>query len=95
MDVVPNSKDFLGEFIASLGGEEGEEPERVRAPAAAVSVSPSPEEVKESNVWMDIEEALHRWTERILDAESRREKTTSFREKYRSIVAQTAARRIY
>ena len=44
-----------------------------------ISVSPSPEG-NQIDVWADIEEALHRWTGKILDAESRLEKTASFRE---------------
>ena len=69
MDVVPERKDFLGEFIAGL---ESEESERVK-----VSY---PEDVKESNVWIDIEEALNDWTDRILKVENEWKKTTSFRE---------------
>ena len=74
MDVVPDGKDFLSAFVAGLGAGEG-----VQAAAAAVEESVETSEGVSDNVWMDIEEALHRWTGKILDAESRYEKTTSFR----------------
>ena len=35
---------------------------------------------EESNVWIDIEEALNDWTDRILKVENEWKKTTSFRE---------------
>ena len=37
-------------------------------------------EVNQSRVWSDFEEALRRWMCKILDAESRLEKTASFRQ---------------
>lgn len=82
MDVVPDGKDFLSEFINSLDTEEEEkvvEREQSTKVDSSNIVSPTPE-VHQTNIWGDIEEALHRWTERILDAESRYEKTASFRE---------------
>ena len=81
MDVVPDG-DFLSEFIDSLGKEE-EEVEDERAQSSSSSIPPAPithEEIKESDVWVDIEEALHIWTTRILDTETRLEKTISYRE---------------
>lgn len=77
MDVVTDGKDFLSEFVESLGT--GEVQEEIKAVDEDISVSPSPE-VDQIDVWTDIEEALHRWTCKILDAESRLEKTASFRE---------------
>ena len=44
------------------------------------STSPTSEINQSDNVWSDIEGALHQWTCKILDAESRIEKTVSFRE---------------
>ena len=78
MAVVPD--DFLSEFIDSLDTEE-EKVEECEQPVKVDSsiVSPTPE-VNQTNVWTDIEEALYRWTNQILDAESRHEKTASFRE---------------
>ena len=90
MDVAPD-RDFLGEFIDSLGKEEeAEVDERVQSSSSrrssSSSVPPPPsssihEERKESDVWVDIAEALHQWTGRILDAETRHARTASFREK--------------
>ena len=75
MDVVQDSKDFLGEFVSDL---EKEERELAKVDDSS-SVSPTPE-VNQIDVWTDIEEALHRWTCKILDAESRHDKTASFRD---------------
>ena len=74
MDVVPDGKDFLSEFIDSLGTGE------VRESAKEDSTSSVSPEGSRTDVWTDIEEALHRWTSQILDAESRYEKSASFRE---------------
>ena len=74
MDVDPDTD--LCDFIDSLGKEEEEEVKPVQSSTAP----PSSHEVKESDVWLDIEDALHRWTGRILDAETRHEKTATFRE---------------
>ena len=94
MDVVPD-RDFLGEFISSLEREEdAEDGEQVRNSSISSSSSSVPlplpsqlihkeeeaEEGKESDVWLDIEDALHRWTASILDAESRHDKVASFRD---------------
>ena len=76
MDVVPDGKDFLSAFVTSLGVGEGVQ----AAAAAVVGESVETSEGVSDNVWIDIEEALHRWTGKILDAERRYEKTTSFRE---------------
>ena len=78
MDVT-NDVDFLSEFVNSLGRKEekGEDREPVKEDSDIVSPTP---EVNQVDVWTDIEEALNRWTSQILDAESRYEKTTSFRE---------------
>ena len=75
MAVAPD--DFLSEFIDSLDTkvEECKQPAQVDSSIA----SPTPE-VNQTNVWKDIEEALYRWTNQILDAESRHERTASFRE---------------
>ena len=62
MDVVPDSKDFLGEFIA---GSESEESERMKVLY--------PKEVKESDVWVDIEAALQHW---MMRANTRRRKSS-------------------
>lgn len=70
-----STDDFLSEFIDSLDTkvEECKQPAQVDSNIA----SPNPE-VNQTNVWTDIEEALYRWTNQILDAESRHEKTASF-----------------
>ena len=75
MAVAPD--DFLSKFIDSLDTkvEECKQPVQVDSSIA----SPNPE-VNQTNVWTNIEEALYCWTNKILDAESRHEKTTSFRE---------------
>ena len=75
MAVAPD--DFLSEFIDSLDTKvkECKQPAQVDSSIA----SPTPE-LNQTNVWTDIEEALYRWTNQILDAESRYEKTASFRE---------------
>ena len=78
MDVVPDGKDFLVEFVNSLGGEQGGE--KVEERESIQTVSSSTLEVNQTDAWTDIGEALHRWTEQVLDAETRREKTASFRE---------------
>ena len=82
MDVVPDGKDYLCEFIDSLGTGEfrGDEEVCTQAGEAGESNGVSSSKVTQSGVWSDIEEALHRWTDRILDAESRLQKTASFRE---------------
>ena len=74
MDVVPDGKDFLSEFIDSL--DTGE----VRESAKEDSTNSVSSEVSRTDVWIDIEEALRCWTSQILDAESRYEKSASFRE---------------
>ena len=76
MDVVPNGEDFITSFDGEMI-EEGQEkqPERVEI-LSSISPSPPP---KESDVWMDIEDALHRWTGRILDAETRHGQTNNLR----------------
>ena len=87
MDVVSDSKDFLSEFVASLGTVRGEEGESEQGKVGCTSdgnkadrVS-SPQEVRgSSNVWLDIESAFHHWTDQILDSESRYEKSRSYRE---------------
>ena len=80
MDNAPNDKDFFSEFISSLDTEGDEElcsPVKVTGEVRSTINS----EVNQSdNVWSDIEGALHQWTCKILDAESRIEKTVSFRE---------------
>ena len=75
MAVAPD--DFLSEFIDSLDTKvkECKQPAQVDSSIA----SPTPE-VNQTNVWKDIEEALYHWTNQILDAESRHERTASFRE---------------
>ena len=77
MDVVTDGKDFLSEFVESLGA--GEVQEEIKTVDEDISVSTTPEG-NQIDVWADIEEALHRWTGKILDVESRYEKTASFRE---------------
>ena len=77
MDVVPDGKDFLVEFVNSIGEEQGGEKVEERESKTS---SNSTLEVNQTDAWTDIEEALHRWTSQILDAETRREKTASFRE---------------
>ena len=78
MAVAPD--DFLSEFIDSLD-REGNKVEECKQPAQADNgfASPTPE-VNQTNVWIDIEEAMNRWANQILDAESRHERTASFRE---------------
>ena len=78
MAVAPG--DFSSEFIDSLD-REGDKVEECKQPAQVDNgfASPTPE-VNQTNVWTDIEEALYRWTNQILDAESRYERTASFRE---------------
>ena len=49
-------------------------------PSSSSLIHEKEEEGKESDVWVDIEYALHRWTASILDAESRHDKTASFRD---------------
>ena len=81
MDVVPDGKDYLCEFIDSLGTGEFRGDEEVCTQAAVDEGSGvSSSKLTQSDVWSDIEEALRRWTDRILDAESRLQKTASFRE---------------
>lgn len=94
METVSNDKEFLGEFIASLEEEqvktettpqvdqsnEWSDIEEVREGASGRVKAETTPQVDQSNVWSDIEEALHRWMCKILDAESRLEKTASFRE---------------
>ena len=82
MDVVLDDKDFLSDFIDSLGSGEFRGDEEVCTQAGEVGESSgvSSSKLTQSSVWLDIEEALHRWTDRILDAESRLQKTASFRE---------------
>ena len=79
MEVVPDGKDFLSEFLDSLGTEEVREGVCNQA-ASDEGNSGSPIEVPQSSVWSDIEDALHRWMCKILDVESRLQKTASFRE---------------
>ena len=82
MDVATDGKDYLREFIDSLGTEEVRETEEVGTQAGEAgegSGVPS-SKLTQSGVWSDIEEALRCWTDRILDAESRLQKTASFRE---------------
>ena len=80
MDVVAaNGKDFLSEFVESLGTETVRE--EIESVDEDSDVSPPTTEVNQPvDVWTDIEEALCRWADRILDTESRYEKTVSFRE---------------
>ena len=75
MAVAPD--DFLSEFRDSFDKKE----EECKQPAQVDNgfASPTPE-VNQTNVWNDIEEALYHWTNQILDAESRHERTASFRE---------------
>ena len=75
MAVAPD--DFLSEFIDSLDREEEECKQPVQADSSIMSPTPN---VNQTNVLTDIEEAMNRWTNQILDAESRHEKTVSFRE---------------
>ena len=90
MDVVAaNGKDFLSEFVESLGTETVRE--EIESVDEDSDVSPPTTEVNQPvDVWTDIEEALCRRADRILDTESRYEKTGSFRE---SIVTETTTRR--
>ena len=80
MDNAPNDKDFFSEFVSSLGTEGDEElcnPVKVTGEVRSTINS----EVNQSdNVWLDIEGALHQWTCKILDVESRIEKAASLRE---------------
>ena len=75
MAVAPD--DFLSEFIDSLDKEVEECKQPVQIDSSIASPTP---DVNQTNVWTDIEEAMNRWTNQILDAESRHEKTVSFRE---------------
>ena len=81
MDVVPDGKDFLSEFVESLADEElSSETQSNKWSEEGKAKTETTTRVEQTDVWADIEEALHRWTSQILDAESRREKTASFRE---------------
>ena len=70
-------EDFLNEFIKQSRGEKREETEEQES-VADTNDLPSPV-VKDT--WTDIEEALRRWTNQIVDAESRYESTATFRGK--------------
>ena len=81
MDVVPDCKDFLCEFVSSLDSSEETVCNPNEVTDKVSSVSPNSEEVNQTdNVWLDVEEALHRWMCKILDVESHLEKSTGFRE---------------
>ena len=76
MDVVPDcGKDFLSEFVSSLDTINEKPSEQIVDKDSDDAV-----EVNLSYLWCDIEDAFHRWMCKILDAESRLEKTASFRE---------------
>ena len=79
MDIAPNGQDFLVEFVKSLGEERGEEKTESESTSDNI-VSSSIEVGNNSDPWIDIGEALERWTDQILDAETRRSKTAGFRE---------------
>lgn len=50
------------------------------SPSLLVQTRGDEEKENENDVWLDIEDALHQWTGRILDAETRHARTASFRE---------------
>ena len=76
MDVVPDcGKDFLSEFVSSLDTSNEKPSEQITDKASDDAV-----EVNLSYLWSEIEGAFHGWMCKILDAESRLEKTASFRQ---------------
>ena len=77
MDTATGDVDFLAEFVNSLGGEQEE---KVQDCKPVKVDSNSTLKGNQSDAWSDIGEALHRWTSQILDAETLRDKTASFRE---------------
>ena len=79
-EVVDNVDNFLKDFIGSFS--KGEDCEQGKEEQQQSSVTPPPlhSDDGEKDVWCGIEDALNRWTERMLDTESRYEKTASFRE---------------
>ena len=79
MDIVPD-EDFLSDFIDSCSkGEDCEREEEqscITPPAPLRSVGGK----EESDVWSGIEDALNRWTRRVLDVEALYSKTANFRQ---------------
>ena len=71
--VVEDGRDLLNEFV---------NPQKVEDEAVSVERESDAGAIPNSrDTWIDIEVALQRWTDQIVDAETRYEKTATFREK--------------
>ena len=81
MDIVPD-EDFLSDFIESCS--KGEDREREEVQSSSITPPPLRSDGggggEESDVWSDIEDALNRWTGRVLDVEARYSNRANFRQ---------------
>ena len=74
----------LLDFVDNLGQEEEEEEEEDvytgQIPNTNITDKCRVKKEEESNIWVDVADALNNWTRRILDAESQHHKSSSFRQ---------------